>query len=651
MALSRQRLGDALWAVSCVVAALSAGVPLSARADDDDPYVEAPPPDPIEVEVREPPKAADATTFTRAEVRSIPGTFGDPFRVVESIPGVVPLVSGVPYYYVRGAPPGTVSYTLDGIRVPLLFHLGLGPSVVHPALIDSVEVVPGPTPETGRALGAVVAGALTAPRESFRVEGNLRAVDTGVFLEAPFDGGRGDALVSGRVSYTALLFSLLNANTVLNYWDYAGRASYEVEPGHRVGIFGFGAYDYLAEKREQGPDELLVDTTFHRIDLFYDVDIDGRTRVEHDIVFGWDETDFAEDAEAIDRSVMLRSTLRKKATDDIEVRTGFDVTVDRYDIDLSRDGGSDFTRFFSSRTDVTMGLFMAAPMFVGPRFSMVPGLRADLFVSRDEMAVALDPSLSARVQVTPTFALEAKSGLASQGPSFIVSGPGFRPGLDQGGLQRSFTNSLGVSWKPTRDWQLEMTGYRLAFFDINDALGGGSSGEPFPDGLGKFGDRFDGTSVGMEISAKRRLSRSLGAVLSYGLGRSERTDEEGRVFPSGFDRTHVATAALTYDFGRGWRAGMKQVFYSGAPLLDAGLSGEVRVKKRLPPFYRLDWRLEKKWTLGKTGFVSFVAEALNTFVASEVVGEECEDESDPTTCGPSKIGPVAIPSLGVEGGY
>ncbi|MBL8742378.1 MAG: Plug domain-containing protein, partial [Myxococcales bacterium] len=152
MALSRQRLGDALWAVSCVVAALSAGVPLSARADDDDPYVEAPPPEPIEVEVREPPKAADATTFTRAEVRSIPGTFGDPFRVVESIPGVVPLVSGVPYYYVRGAPPGTVSYTLDGIRVPLLFHLGLGPSVVHPALIDSVEVVPGPTPETGRAL-------------------------------------------------------------------------------------------------------------------------------------------------------------------------------------------------------------------------------------------------------------------------------------------------------------------------------------------------------------------------------------------------------------------------------------------------------------------------------------------------------------------
>jgi hypothetical protein len=255
------------------------------------------------------------------------------------------------------------------------------------------------------------------------------------------------------------------------------------------------------------------------------------------------------------------------------------------------------------------------------------------------------------VQVAPSFALEATSGLASQPPSFIVSGPGFRPGLDQGGLQRSFTNSLGVSWKPTRDWQVDMTGYRVGFFDINDALGGGTSGAAFPDGLGNFDHRFYGTSIGLEVAAKRRLSRSLGAVLSYGLGRSQRTDEEDRVFPSGFDRTHVATAALTYDFGRGWRAGLKQVFYTGTPLLQQLSNGEIRVKKRLPPFYRLDWRLEKKWTMGKTGFVSFVAEALNTFVASEVVGEECEDALDPDTCAPSKIGPVAIPSLGVEGGY
>ncbi|MEI9949386.1 MAG: hypothetical protein WDO74_10485 [Pseudomonadota bacterium] len=32
----------------------------------------------------------------------------------------------LPFFFVRGAPPGNVGYFLDGIRVPLLFHIALG---------------------------------------------------------------------------------------------------------------------------------------------------------------------------------------------------------------------------------------------------------------------------------------------------------------------------------------------------------------------------------------------------------------------------------------------------------------------------------------------------------------------------------------------
>ncbi len=71
-------------------------------------------------------------SLSRAEVREIPGTFGDPFRAIEIMPGVTPIVSGLPFFFVRGAPPGDVGYFLDGIRVPYLFHVGAGPSVVHP---------------------------------------------------------------------------------------------------------------------------------------------------------------------------------------------------------------------------------------------------------------------------------------------------------------------------------------------------------------------------------------------------------------------------------------------------------------------------------------------------------------------------------------
>lgn len=153
-------------------------------------------------------------------------------------------------------------------------------------------------------------------------------------------------------------------------------------------------------------------------------------------------------------------------------------------------------------------------------------------------------------------------------------------------------------------------------------------------------------STGLELSVKRRMSSKIGMIVTYSLGRSEREDDLGRRFPSGFDRTHVATAALSYDFGKGYKAGMKHVLYSGAPLLsDEG--DHIEVVKRLPAFYRMDWRFEKRWTIGSRGWVSFVAEVLNTFLAAETLGEECEG----SRCSPTKLGPVTIPSIGVEGGY
>src|SRR5690606_15240294 len=44
-------------------------------------------------------------TLTRAAARQVPGAFGDPLRAVDVLPGVTSVVSGLPFFYVRGAPP------------------------------------------------------------------------------------------------------------------------------------------------------------------------------------------------------------------------------------------------------------------------------------------------------------------------------------------------------------------------------------------------------------------------------------------------------------------------------------------------------------------------------------------------------------------
>ncbi len=145
-----------------------------------------------------------SVTFSRAEVRQIPGTFGDPFRAIEAMPGVTPIVSGLPFFFIRGAPPGNVGYFLDGIRVPLLFHVGIGPSVVHPGIVDRVDLYPGGYPARfGRFAGGIVAGETTEPVPRWRGEYNLRLFDAGAMVEAPFADGRGIALVGGRYSYAA----------------------------------------------------------------------------------------------------------------------------------------------------------------------------------------------------------------------------------------------------------------------------------------------------------------------------------------------------------------------------------------------------------------------------------------------------------------
>ena len=61
---------------------------------------------------------------------------------------------------VRGAPPNDNGYFLDGIRVPQLFHIGLGPGVIHPQLIDRIDFYPGVAP----ARFGGFTGGLTMPR-------------------------------------------------------------------------------------------------------------------------------------------------------------------------------------------------------------------------------------------------------------------------------------------------------------------------------------------------------------------------------------------------------------------------------------------------------------------------------------------------------
>ncbi len=613
------------------------------------------PPEPIDVNVRGLVAPPGATTMSRAEVRLLPGAFGDPFRAVETLPGITPLASGIPYFFVRGAPPGNVGYFIDGIRVPLLFHLGLGPSVIHPALVDRVDLYPGGYPSRfGRFAGAIVSGETRLPRPDINGEAQLRLVDAGAMLEAPFAGGRGSALVGGRYSYTGLLFTLLQSDLKLDYWDYQTRVSCDVTPSETLTLFAFGARDFLGDKDpDTKKDRTLVDTTFHRLDLRYERRLAPDSHLRSSLTFGWDETGF-DGGSTRDVLFAHRAELRLSPSPMLTFRAGTDATMDVVDntLSLARVGGdnvgNDIPISLSSRYDFYASAWADAVVKITDRFEVTPGLRLDFYGStgvRGGTAFAVEPRLSSVLHIKPWLRLVQAHGLASQRPSFLVAGPGFTPDF-QGTLQRTFQSSAGVEADVPLDMEAKLVLFRNAFFDMTDAFGTSSTLTDFgtPDTYSSA--RALGSAMGMEVSLRRRMTKRVGGFLSYTLSRSERMIGTNR-FLSSTNRTHVLNLALGVDIWRGLRAGVRVVVYSGYPEItqSSPASPPMSTGRDLPTFFRLDQRLEKRWALGGTRWLSLVLEMQNSTLSTETLGITCDEK-----CEPIVIGPVAIPSIGLEGG-
>jgi TonB family protein len=613
----------------------------------------------IEVTIVGEPLAPGSTALSRGEVRVLPGAFGDPFRAVEALPGVTPMFSGLPYFYVRGAPPGNVGYFLDGIRVPALFHLLAGPAVVPPALIERVELFPGGYPaQYGRFAGGIVAGETRAPEPGFHAEGTLRLIDAGALVEAPLPGGLGSALAGARYSYTAPVVTLFAPDFRVDYWDYQGRLSLRLSPRERLTIFAFGSHDYSAQ-RVNGAWAPIYASEFHRVDLRYDARAGDGTQIQHAVTLGLDRSNATASlftpndsvAHVRDLSLAARSRVVHRVSDAALVRAGMDATLDSYTVTAAGLLPL-YDVLFPSRQDLAVGLYADAVIDAGRGVEITPGARLDLWGSRGATALSVDPRLSVRLPVGDRVRVLDAVGLAHQAPGFALPVPGVSIGGLQGGLQRSFQVSGGVE----ADLPLGITGsatlFYNAFFNLSDPFStatDGAAAAPSVPSLEVLNHRSLGSGVGMEIYLRRKLTERLGGFVAYTLSRSTR--HVGREsFAAQFDRTHVLQAALSWDIGRGLRVGSRVVFYTGTPIEPFYVASNLAAAgmHRLPPFFRLDARAEKRWTLGARGWISLVIEVQNATLSKEPNGVQCN--SGLASCEVGYLGPITLPSLGVEGG-
>jgi hypothetical protein len=429
----------------------------------------------------------------------------------------------------------------------------------------------------------------------------------------------------------------------LDYRDYQARVTYDLGRRDRVSLLGFGAYDLLGQT-ENNIFNVAFGAEFHRANLRWDHDLGGGGSLRADFILGFDQTRIPnQPRNTRDDMATLRLIVDRPLSKAVTFRTGTDVTLDSYRADVRPYSDPDdpvtkrFNALFPPRTDLAVGTW-ASVAFKAGIVEVVPGVRADVFDSGGVSAVAVDPRISSRLAVARNVHVIHTLGLVHQPPSFTVPLPGLAIANLRGGLQTVIQSSAGVEVRFPEDTTATLTLSNNVYLDMSDTLG---VSEPRGRNLLFREERSLGSAYGLEFYLRRKLTQRFGGTLAYTLSRSTRSVGD-ETFPSSFDRTHVFSAAAAYDLGRRWRAGARVMAYTGVPYtpFSTGLVPPLRSQtpEREPGFYRIDLRLEKKWVLSQSVWLSFVAEVMNATFNKETVLNRI-------------IGPVTIPSIGLEGGF
>ncbi len=72
------------------------------------------------------------------------------------------------------------------------------------------------------------------------------------------------------------------------------------------------------------------------------------------------------------------------------------------------------------------------------------------------------------------------------------------------------------------------------------------------------------------------------------------------------------------------------------------------VTGKLPPFYRLDVRLEKRWSFVGGQWLAGTLECFNVLDKAEPIGADYVPSAGPVVQTQS---PIILPSVGIEGGF
>lgn len=637
-------------------------------------------------------------SLSGAELHEVAGTGGEPLRVIMLLPGVVTPASGLSYPVVRGALPAATGFYLDGVRVPQLYHLLAGGSVVHPDFIESIDFYPANAPTRfGRISGGVISAQVAKARDDrvhFTISPDL--LQTSAFLEVPIEKTGTNITVGGHINYAAWLLGVLSAagafgsgvTPVLESWDYQARIEQKVGKGN-IRLLAFGSSDIVGTRQADPNPSVFLTSRFHRIDLRGQYPV-GPGLLEVGSYVGWETLGLYGEQNGmrvgsflLNRFIVTgRTTYRLDLGTNWQAKIGFDVERQTTDVEttVGIGGGGDLLR-----QPRNMGLFTGSFLeaaYLGEQWTVVAGVRVDTWHLYPSYTIAsVDPRLEVRFKPIQQLMLRGNAGLAHQSPMLLISLPVTDVGALKSGLHEVGQFSLGgVATLPWLGMELSVDGFYNHIFQARER-----SLSEFVTGISSLDDRYSGNrwgrAYGLEVMLRLPQQGRLFGWLSYALMRSERqrrfavynedqsiaTDTTAMV-PFAFDQAHSLNLVLGYQLPKGFKVSAAFHLNTGRPesgefssrtqrLVDDPLTGRklwslapLNEVNRLPAFARLDLRASKAISFNELQ-VEIYLDVFNVLVRPEVYGYTYGygTESDPFAPTKTEQGaPIVLPTLGVK---
>jgi hypothetical protein len=561
--------------------------------------------------------------LSRDEVKRVPGSFGDPIRVIENLPGLAraPFIGGA--LIVRGANPQDSGVYFDGVEIPLLYHFGGLTSVVNAEFLEDISFYPGGFGAYyGRATAGIVdVGSRKLKLKGCRGYGEVDVFDAGFFFACPVTVGELPKVTFAAAARRSYIDALLPVvlDTFLGsqqailaapvYWDYQVKAETSPLPGQTFSLFAFGSDDDLKVfSRNTGGNGFGVGfhQTFHRVVGRWDWKLSpevqhrfqpyvGLTRIEFNTandgtqggpdtsvsagIYTWnwgirDELQWQLDEHAVLRTGIdyLGSTFGTEFNIPLPLEIGsFPRVFPRVEGTEQSFGSSGFQNAVAAYAEAELTPFKGLKIVPGVRmeqtiFTFLPGDNADGTTSEsaDTDVFHIDPRVTARWELLPRSTIKGAIGVYRQPPQPNELSPqvGNPQLLEPRAVQMIGGIEQGLTDKINLDVQLYYTARDLLVQNTSRVIADDDSDEVDPV---FFDNGGRGYTYGAEILLRHEISEYFYGWIAYTLSRTviDLAENDSSFSLTDFDQTHILTLVGSTNLPWGFTFGGRFRLVSG----------------------------------------------------------------------------------------